>query len=163
MDLRGRWWPGRVARVCSGVRGGMEVRSRLGLTAVRWAIVDADAATFVTALSPDVAVGHACFRRGPDAPNRSQHRIPSTNQHPISMGTKSGMSLSACQVVWSSETRAFWSQMMSKLPYHLMAHQYSSLMLASQAWFWLPTPAPEPACVPAAVPSSSTCRRCRRR
>ena len=24
----------------------------------------------------------------PEAPNRSQHRIPSTNQRPISMGTK---------------------------------------------------------------------------
>ena len=28
------------------------------------------------------------YRDGPAAPNRSQHRIPSTNQHPISMDTK---------------------------------------------------------------------------
>ena len=159
--------------MCSGVRV-MVWGSRLGLTAKRWAIVDADAATVVTALSPDAAVGSACFRCGPGVPNRSQHRIPSTNQHPISMGTKSSMSHSACPVVWSSERRAFLSQMMSSCRMtHLLAHQYSSLTLASQA-FWLPmpattTPEPEPsvpepgASVPAAVPSSSTCRRCRRR
>ena len=54
---------------------------------------------------------------GLNAPNRSQHWIPSTNQHPIGMGTKESISHGACGVEWSREMRERWSKMMSKLPH----------------------------------------------
>ena len=54
---------------------------------------------------------------GPEAPKWSQHWIPSTNQHPIGMGTKQSMSHGACGLEWSREMRERWSKMMSKLPH----------------------------------------------
>ena len=42
----------------------------------------------------------------PEAPNRSQHRIPNTNQHPTSMATKCRMAHGACGVGWRAEKHA---------------------------------------------------------
>ena len=46
-------------------RGGVVYAWEIDLTAVRWVIVDSDAAAVVTALRPDAGVGPACFWRRP--------------------------------------------------------------------------------------------------
>ena len=48
-----------------------------------------------------LAVADRRESEGPEAPNWSQYRIPYTNQHPISMGTKQSVAHGTCGVGWS--------------------------------------------------------------
>ena len=71
----------------------------------------------------------------PEAQNRSQHRIPSSNQHPISIGIRRVL------VGAERDMRKKRSQTMSKLPYPAAAElQTGSPLMVSSEMLQLPTP-----------------------